>query len=195
MQQGVRRISSLTAAMIAGAVCAAPLAGALDLTYHPPQHDPSASIQAVQTSLRCGMPGRPSGECQLGGTLLARSASQTAASLPYRCTIQYSSAVTRNFNLSFTNTAEEKTLPGGTPLQPGVGPQEKTGQPLRTPNYQPQPTTTEPSRARGVIHHFGTIPMKDGRGERNLAESLPLMLPEQVTAVRLEGMECTPEKR
>lgn len=196
MQQTVLRISRLAAGMLAGAVtCMALPADALDLTYHPPQHDPSASIQAVQASLRCGIPGRPPGECLLAGTLLARTTSQAAAILPYRCTIHYSAVVARNFNLSFTNTTEEKTLPGGAPLQPGVGPQEKTGHPLRTPDYQHQPATPgEPARTRGIIHHFGTMPMKDGRGERNLAEGPPLMVPEQATAVRFESMECAPDR-
>lgn len=173
--------------------CAAS-ASALDLTYHPPRTTAMpVSLQVTLPALRCGMQGRPSNECIPGGLIQARGPAELNIPLRYVCAVHYSYAANNKAGFKVSFSREEKAVAAGIPLTPGVGPAERDKPLTNTPEYGKAPAQSETARQKGIAYHHGTMLIKEGKGERDLAESGPLLLKEQAGHVMLETIECRQE--
>ncbi len=182
--------------IILAAYCAfsAASAAALDLTYHPPRTTAMpVSITVTLPTLRCGMQGRPSNECIPGGNVQARGPAEMNIPLRYVCTVHYSYAANDKAGFKVSFSREEKTVAAGIPLIPGVGPAERDKPLTNVPEYGKAPSQSETVRFKGIAYHHGTLQIKDGKGEQELAESGPLLLKEQVGMVMLDTVECRQE--
>lgn len=167
---------------------------AFDLTYQPPRtsHVPVTLLVALP-SLACGSQGQRPNKCLLGGLLQAQSAAQINGPVRYICTIHYSYVNTdkATFNLSFSR--EEKTAAPDMQLSPGVGAPEKNRERTVVPDYGKPPVRTEKMRFKGVARQFGSVFMKDGKGEHDLKENAPVTLSTNGANFMLEGIECSQE--
>lgn len=167
---------------------------ALDLTYHPPRttHAP-VTLLVTLPSLGCGTQGRQPHECLLGGMLQARSAVQINGPVRYICTIHYSYVNTdkASFNASFGR--DEKTAAPDMQLSPGVGAPEKNKDYKAGPEYGKPPLKTEKMRLKGMARQFGSVFLKDGKGELDLKENVPVALNNNGANFMLEGIECSQE--